>query len=122
MRLGKITPILRSFDEDMAKMFYVDFLGFVVDWQHRFESHFLLYMQLSRDGCVLHVSEHHGDCCPGSALRIEVEDVDAYCLELLAKNPINSKPRVENTPWGTKDMSIIDPFGNRLVFTSPFST
>lgn len=122
MRLGKITPILRSFDEDMAKMFYVDFLGFVVDWQHRFESHFPLYMQLSRDGCVLHVSEHHGDCCPGSALRIEVEDVDAYCLELLAKNPINSKPRVENTPWGTKDMSIIDPFGNRLVFTSPFST
>nr|WP_232286581.1 hypothetical protein [Moritella sp. PE36] len=25
-------------------------------------------------------------------------------------------------PWGSKDMSIADPFGNRLIFTSAVST
>ena len=36
MTLGKITPILRIFDEANAKEFYADFLGFKVDWEHRF--------------------------------------------------------------------------------------
>jgi catechol 2,3-dioxygenase-like lactoylglutathione lyase family enzyme len=33
MRFGTPTPILRIFDEDKATEFYVDFLGFKVDWQ-----------------------------------------------------------------------------------------
>ena len=33
-----ITPILRIFDEAKAKEFYVDFLGFSVDWEHRYVS------------------------------------------------------------------------------------
>lgn len=37
MRLNNTTPILRMFDEKKAKEFYVDFLGFKVDWEHRFE-------------------------------------------------------------------------------------
>ncbi len=31
-------PILRMFDEAAARAFYVDLLGFRVDWEHRFES------------------------------------------------------------------------------------
>ena len=30
-------PILRSFDEATAKEFYVEFLGFKIDFEHRFE-------------------------------------------------------------------------------------
>ena len=41
-------------------------LGFRVDWEHRFRRAAPLYMQVSRDGLVLHLSEHHGDACPGS--------------------------------------------------------
>ncbi len=37
MGFGKTTPILRIFDEGKAKEFYVEFLGFKVDWKHRFE-------------------------------------------------------------------------------------
>ena len=37
MTFGKATPILRIFDEAKAKEFYVAFLGFKVDWEHRFE-------------------------------------------------------------------------------------
>jgi catechol 2,3-dioxygenase-like lactoylglutathione lyase family enzyme len=35
--MGPPTPILRSFDERRARRFYVDFLGFEVEFEHRFE-------------------------------------------------------------------------------------
>jgi catechol 2,3-dioxygenase-like lactoylglutathione lyase family enzyme len=37
MRIGRITPILRIFDDAKAREFYVGYLGFEVDWEHRFE-------------------------------------------------------------------------------------
>ena len=52
MTLGTATPILRSFDEAITKQFYFLFLGFKLDWEHRFEPGSLLYMQISRAGCV----------------------------------------------------------------------
>ena len=38
MKLGVVTPILRIFDEAKAREFYVDFLGFTVDYERRFRS------------------------------------------------------------------------------------
>ncbi len=116
MQLGSVTPILRIFDEAKALEFYVDFLGFKVDWQHRFEANFPLYLQVSQGGCVLHLSEHHGDASPGAAVRIQAPGVDAYQQQLLAKDYCYAKPGVEETPWGSREMSIKDPFGKRLVF------
>jgi catechol 2,3-dioxygenase-like lactoylglutathione lyase family enzyme len=122
MRFGKTTPILRSFDEAKAREFYVGFLGFKVDWEHRFEPGLPLYLQVSREGCVLHLSEHHGDCSPGAAMRIECDDIDAFHQELTARNYGNSGPAIEVTAWDSRDMSVKDPFGNRLVFTNAIST
>lgn len=111
-------PILRIFDEAKAKEFYVDFLGFKVDWEHRFEEDLPLYLQVSRAGCVLHLSEHHGDCSPGSALRIATDALDAFHAELIAKRYKHARPGIEAQPWG-REMSVKDPFGNRLVFNAP---
>ena len=86
MNFLKTTPILRIFDERKAKEFYLEFLGFTLDWEHRFESDLPLYMQISKDGCVIHLSEHHGDCCPGAALRIDTNELAAFHRELLEKN------------------------------------
>lgn len=122
MSFGKTTPILRIFDEAKARDFYVDFLGFKVDWEHRFESGLPLYMQLSKDGCVLHLSEHHGDGSPGTALRIETDELEAFHQQLLAADYKYAKPGLEDTPWGSRDMTIADPFGNRLTFTNAIST
>jgi uncharacterized glyoxalase superfamily protein PhnB len=116
MQLGKVTPILRIFDEAKALEFYVDFLGFKVDWQHRFEANIPLYLQVSLGECVLHLSEHHGDASPGAAVRIQAPGVDVYQQQLAAKDYRYAKPGVEETPWGSREMSIRDPFGNRLVF------
>ncbi|MGX0888015.1 putative glyoxalase superfamily protein PhnB [Pseudomonas sp. ADAK2 TE3594] len=121
MSFGKTTPILRIFDETKALEFYVDFLGFKVDWQHRFETNFPLYLQISRGECVLHLSEHHGDSTPGSALRIETDELEAFQQQLLAKEYSFARPQIQAMPWGSQDMTISDPFGNRLVFTNAIS-
>ena len=121
MKLGATTPILRIFDEAKAREFYVDFLGFAVDWQHRFGDGFPLYLQVSRDGSILHLSEHHGDCSPGSAVRIQTEAIDALHRELDAKKYRYAKPHLEEAAWGDRLMSIVDPFGNRLTFFEPGS-
>ncbi|QKS83081.1 glyoxalase superfamily protein [Pseudomonas bijieensis] len=118
MSFGKTTPILRIFDEAKALAFYVDFLGFTVDWQHRFGDDFPLYLQVSRGDCVLHLSEHHGDCTPGSALRIETDELEAFQQQLQAKQYRYAHPQIQAMPWGSQDMAISDPFGNRLVFTN----
>lgn len=118
MQIASPIPILRIFDEQQARAFYVDFLGFRVDWEHRFEAALPLYLQVSRGACVLHLSEHHGDATPGSALRIPVDDVDALHAELMARQYCHARPGITQQPWG-RDMDIKDPFGNRLVFAQP---
>jgi uncharacterized glyoxalase superfamily protein PhnB len=117
MSFGRTTPILRIFDEAKAREFYVDFLGFKVDWEHRFEDNLPLYMQISKDGCVIHLSEHHGDCSPGAQVRIETDELEDFQKQLLAKQYKYARPGIKDMPWG-KDMSVGDPFGNRLTFTS----
>ena len=116
MTLAHPTPILRIFDVTKAKEFYLEFLGFKLDWEHRFEDNFPLYLAISRDGCVLHLTEHHGDCSPGAALRIGTDDIDAFHQELQEKKYKYARPGIELMPWGSRDMVVRDPFGNRLTF------
>jgi len=117
MALGQVTPILRMFDEVKAREFYIEFLGFKAKFEHRFEDNFPLYMAIERDGCEIHLSEHHGDSTPGSAIRIETTSVEELQNELAIKNYKYNRPGIERQPWG-HEMSVTDPFGNRLTFTS----
>jgi hypothetical protein len=116
MEMGRVTPILRMFDEVKAKEFYLGFLGFTVEFEHRFEPGTPLYMGISRDGCFIHLSEHHGDGSPGTHVRIECTDVDALQSELIAKQYKYGRPGVEDTSWHTRELTAHDPFGNRLTF------
>ena len=116
MKLSPPVPVLRILDEAKAREFYVDFLGFSIDWSHRFEDNAPLYAQVSRDGCTLHLSEHYGDCNSGGAVRIQVEDIDGLNQELLQKQYKYARPGVGDTPWRTREMKIMDPFGNHLTF------
>ncbi|MCB1886171.1 MAG: VOC family protein [Rhodocyclaceae bacterium] len=116
MNFEPTIPIFRSFDEAKAKAFYVDFLGFTVDWEHRFGPDAPLYMQVSRDRCVLHLSEHHGDCCPGGAVRIRSEQLEDFQQQLLAAKASFARPAIQDQTWGMREMMLTDPFGNRLVF------
>ena len=115
-------PILRIFDEAKAREFYLGFLGFAIDFEHRFEPGLPLYMGISKGACRFHLSEHHGDGTPGTRVRVEVPDVDALSVELVAKRYRNARPGVVATDWGTRESAIADPFGNYLVFYSNTSS
>ncbi len=120
MDAGRPVPVLRSFDEAAAKAFYRDFLGFEIVMEHRFAPDLPLYLGLRAGECELHLSEHHGDATPGSAVRIPVADARAYAAELGAKRFRNARPGPPTaTPWGTLEFTVIDPAGNRLIFCSP---
>ena len=115
-------PILRIFHVEKAKEFYVGFLGFTVDWEHRFDPNAPIYMQVSRGGCVFHLSEHHGDCCPGSTVFLRVTGLDDYHSEIMAKGYGYMRPGVEATFHNSRCMEVIDPFGNRLRFDETVGT
>lgn len=114
--LQQIVPILRMFDVGKAKEFYVDYLGFQIDWEHRFEPELPLYMQLTRDGITLHLSEHHGDGTPGSAIRIEMSELVDFHQQLTSRSYRYLRPGIEDTPWNLRELRLIDPFGNHLIF------
>lgn len=119
-RAKRVIPILRIFSEEKAREFYVDYLGFHVDWEHRFEPNLPLYMQISRDGLVLHLTEHYGDSTPGSKIHIDFEGVRELHAEITAKNYNYLRPGLCDDPnWGTVQLDLIDPFGNRLQFGEP---
>jgi len=118
--LGSATPVLRIFDEAKAREFYLDFLGFQVEFEHRFEPGLPLYLSVIRDGLILHLSEHHGDACPGAQVRIATYDVHGFVNELSARDYGYARPGApERQPWGTDEITLADPFGNRLTFWQP---
>jgi catechol 2,3-dioxygenase-like lactoylglutathione lyase family enzyme len=111
-------PILRTFPGEEARRFYVAFLGFAVDWEHRFGEGMPLYQQVSRAGCVLHLSEHHGDATPGSAVRIEIPDAQRLQRELARSAIYPLRIGLQSQPWGD-ELAVPDPFGNRIIFHTP---
>ena len=116
MTVEKVVPIFRIFDYKKAIEFYVDWLGFTIDWEHVFEEGMPIYMQISRDGISLHLSEHHGDTTPGTRIYIECTGLKEYHKELNDKKYKNNKPGLEKAFYGAWCMEVIDPFGNRLTF------
>jgi hypothetical protein len=111
-----VVPVLRIFDIAKADEFYQGFLGFSVDWDHRLEPGSPLYRQASRGNLVLHLSEHHGDGCPGVHIRVMMQGVEAFHREISAKGYRYMRPGLEKTPWRTLETGAIDPFGNCIRF------
>lgn len=108
-------PTLRIFSIEKAKEFYLDFLEFKWDWQHKFEENAPIYCQISKEGLILHLSEHAGDGSPGVRIFIHVKEVRNYQKLLLNKNYPYMKPGLITQPWG-ETMEVIDPFSNKLIF------
>jgi catechol 2,3-dioxygenase-like lactoylglutathione lyase family enzyme len=111
--------IFRIFDYNKAIEFYIDWLGFKIDWEHNPEGS-PFYMQISLGDIVLHLSEHHGDCTPGARILIEeFEGVKDYHKTLIDKNYKFNKPGLGRPFYDNSlyQMEVIDPFGNRLTFT-----
>ena len=117
IKIRQAVPILRMFDVRKAREFYRDYLGFSIDWAHRFEPNTPVYMQVSRGNVVLHLSEHYGDGVPGAAVMLQMTGIEKYWAELQRKKYKYYRPHVQLQPWNAKEMAVIDPFGNRIRFS-----
>lgn len=115
--LQKGIPLIRIFDLAKAEDFYIDWLRFHSDWQHRFEENAPVYWQISKDNLTLHLTEHHGDCSPGAKVFVVCDGLKAYHEELIAKNYRFNRPGLETAFWGALTMEVVDPFSNQLLFS-----
>ncbi|MBS1795074.1 MAG: VOC family protein [Acidobacteria bacterium] len=116
MKITQASPIFRIFDEFRAREFYLDFLGFEIQFEHRFEPNMPLYMGIRLGDFILHLSEHAGDATPVSGVYIEMTGLDEYQKTLAAKNYKYCRPEIAESGYGTRLMKIIDPFHNWLSF------
>jgi hypothetical protein len=76
-------------------------------------------MQVSRGGLAVRLSEHHGDATPGSHAYVTVTGVKDLHRELNEKNYRHNKPGLQQQDWGMTELTVIDPFGNRITFGEP---
>jgi len=112
----QLIPLFRIFDLTKARDFYLDYLGFQLDWEHRFEPGFPVYLQVSRKNLVFHLTEHHGDCTPGSKVFIWMTGIREFHAELQSRPGHGMRPGLEKTFYGSWCIDVTDPFGNRISF------
>jgi len=115
-------PIIRIFDEEKAKEFYLGFLGMKLDWEHRFEEGYPIYIQVSRENLVFHLSEHSGDCTPGSKVFVNTSELDKLYQEIISKDYKYNRPEIITAPWGDRTFEITDPFSNKVLFNEQENT
>lgn len=109
-------PVLRIFDLDKAKAFYVDYLGMEVLWEHRFSPELPIYLAVQKGELVFHLSEHSGDCSPGAKVFVNVSDVTGLFKQLEARSYDFCNPELGIAPWGDQSFTVVDPFSNQIVF------
>lgn len=113
----RVVPALRITDDARSRAYYVETLGFTVEWEHRFESGFPVFMSVVRDGMRLFLSEHAGDCRVGGLVHFVIPDVDAWHEEFRRKGALVAEP--PNDDLGFRNMTVKDPDGNQLRFMEP---
>lgn len=112
----RAVPVFRIFSLEKAREFYLDFLGFRVEWEHRFAPDAPVFMQVSRGALAVNLSEHHGDGTPGSVVYVYTTGVKALHRELNDKNYRHNRPGLQEQEWGMTELTVTDPFNNRITF------
>ena len=107
-------PVLRMYDVDATKRFYIDYLGFSLDWQEG-EGDRPVYMRVSRGPVALHLSSYPGDGTPGAAVVIQVDDVERLHGELHGKDYPFMNPGIEPRGIG-REVAVLDPAANQIRF------
>jgi catechol 2,3-dioxygenase-like lactoylglutathione lyase family enzyme len=121
-------PVLRVFAETSARHFYLDFLGFTLDFGGPAQGgDSPWYGQVSRPGATLQLTQQPYEPGPGATVDIWISGLSAYRAELLTRDdgvfgPALGVPGITETFWGARVMTIPDPFGNHLRISEPVET
>ena len=106
----RVVPILHVADARETAKWYAR-LGFSVEREHQFAPNMPIYAFLKRGDNHLHLSEHKGDAKPDTLLYFYVDDVDSIAQEF--------DVAVKDQPWGTREVCLADPDGNRWRIGTP---
>jgi catechol 2,3-dioxygenase-like lactoylglutathione lyase family enzyme len=117
IEFAQVIPMLRIFSVEKARDFYLHFLGFKPDWENDADGRAPMYMQVSRGDLVLHLTEHYGDCTPGSNVYVTMEGIEEFHRELGSRRYKYMRPGLRRAPWNATIMEVVDPFGNRIRFS-----
>jgi catechol 2,3-dioxygenase-like lactoylglutathione lyase family enzyme len=118
MLLRRPVPILRMFDLERTKRFYVEWLGFELQREEGDPADGPMFVTVQRDDVRIHLSSHHGDGTPGAVVLIPVDDVDALHAELHARPYSFMNPGIEPRGIG-RELTVLDPASNQLRFFEP---
>lgn len=124
VRLESVHPVLMSSNIDVSLRFF-ERLGFRELFRDSPSSP--RYAGIRRDDVELHLQWHdssqwaHSNDRP--TYRFVVSDVDALYAELRDSGALDAVPRARSpwaapaeTPWGTRELHVLDPDGNGLQF------
>jgi catechol 2,3-dioxygenase-like lactoylglutathione lyase family enzyme len=122
-------PVLRIFSVDKAMEFYVEFLGFTLDFGGPANGPGTsFYGQVIRAGTTLHLTEQPYDPGHGATVYIWLAGLDDLHRELAERRdgmgsrvwgPAVWVPDIEEVPWGARVLTVPDPFGNHLRLSEP---
>lgn len=122
--IRQITPFMHVRKLADAKAFFVDLLGFAVDFEQPG------YMYVERDGVAIRVLESDEQEKAGGGTRafryyVDVEDVDAIYRELkpkLDKLPPGDVHGPADKPYRQRELCILAPDGDVFVFGAAMKT
>lgn len=112
-----VTPIFQITDYAQAVAFYIDWLGFSLDWEDGPTADGVRYLQISRSSLVLHLTNAPRESRPGSRAIAEFTGLIAFHRLLRQKESHFTTPPLQKTTWHDKVMQLelFDPAGNCLV-------
>jgi len=105
-------PTIRVASLAEAKPFYVDFLGFALDWGDEDDS---TYAQITRSGVQLHLNAQ-SRLSGSSGMLVRMDGIDALHAELSTRQGQFAPSPISFTPWDSRVFHVIDPFGNAIQF------
>ena len=121
MRVSGVIPQLRTTDLAASIHFYTQIVGLALDFQHED-----FYAGIRAGAQVFHLKladekdpsiefVEHGD---HFHLYFETDDVDAQAAQLKSRGVILVRD-VHDTPWGTRELAVVDDPGHTLYFGQP---
>lgn len=113
-------PTFGISDYQNAIDFYIGLLGFNIDWEHRFGQTDPVYLQISKNGLTLHLSENKR-FQKNVIVFVETKKLFEFHRQLQDKIPNDKLPDIIQTNWQTLQLEITDPFGNLLRFNENIS-
>jgi hypothetical protein len=122
--MSRAFPCFGIKDYNEAMSYYLDFLGFNVDFEWKENEDAPAYMGISRDSSLgitegeisLHLTEHNVPL--GIGVVVDVEDVQAFHDDLKYRRPKAAGVLIDQ-PWGKTELHLKDQWENLLIVTSP---